>query len=237
MAISEFPSNESQSDVFFKFHDGKFVVWTTGHTSSSKLTLPTWSACMRSAPRSHRRCAAGGVPAAPEPAQIDAELRCGRSGVASYPGAPGLGLVSPRSSTSGPTAARGRAAAAPGRYSEAYIEHARRWTRTSRRDPGLRRGALRRPTSGLTAVAVDALSPGDHARVHRRADRWAVSSILWRLRRVTAPIAVTSACSDQGATDIATSPSAAACRPRSLQVNLRSPGFPRCVSLPFHRHR
>src|SRR6266478_4753747 len=68
-------------NVFFKFHDGKFVVWNYRAHEQFELTLPYLQ-------RLHAIGTAESqeLPAAPEPAQIDAELRAADLVSSSYPG-------------------------------------------------------------------------------------------------------------------------------------------------------
>jgi SagB-type dehydrogenase family enzyme len=77
-------------DIFFKFHDGKFVVWNYRAHEQFELTLPylqrlytigtaeSQAAALSTAPPA-------APPAAPEPAQIDAELRAADLVSSSYP--------------------------------------------------------------------------------------------------------------------------------------------------------
>src|SRR5262249_39834606 len=79
-------------DVFFKFHDGKFVVWNYRAHEQFELTLPYLQrlyaiATEESQPAALSTGSLVAPPAAPEPAQIDAELRAADLVSASYPGA------------------------------------------------------------------------------------------------------------------------------------------------------
>lgn len=83
-------------DVFFKFHDGKFVVWNYRAHEQFELTLPylerLYAIGTAESPPAALSAAAPGAasvasPAAPEPAQIDAELRAADLVSTSYLGA------------------------------------------------------------------------------------------------------------------------------------------------------
>lgn len=76
-------------DVFFKFHDGKFVVWNYRAHEQFELTLPylqrLYAIGTAESPPGEQSSEAA---VAPEPAQIDAELRAADLVSASYPSAP-----------------------------------------------------------------------------------------------------------------------------------------------------
>jgi SagB-type dehydrogenase family enzyme len=79
-------------DVFFKFHDGKFVVWNYRAHEQFELTLPYLQRLFaigtaESQPAALSTAAPAAPPAAPDPAQIDAELQAADLVSTSYPGA------------------------------------------------------------------------------------------------------------------------------------------------------
>jgi SagB-type dehydrogenase family enzyme len=79
-------------DVFFKFHDGKFVVWNYRAHEQFELTLPylqrLYAIGTAQSPSGSSATPAVPAPAVPAPAQIDAELREAGLVSASYPGTP-----------------------------------------------------------------------------------------------------------------------------------------------------
>lgn len=76
-------------DVFFKFHDGKFVVWNYRAHEQFELTLPYLERLYALGTAESQPAAADVAPEpAPEPAQIDAELQAVDLVSASYPSAP-----------------------------------------------------------------------------------------------------------------------------------------------------
>lgn len=75
-------------DLFFKFHDGKFVVWNYRAHEQFELTLPYLQRLYAiGTAESPTAAPAVALSAAPEPAQIDAELQAADLVSASYPGA------------------------------------------------------------------------------------------------------------------------------------------------------
>src|SRR6476620_2558976 len=75
-------------DVFFKFHEGKFVVWNYRAHEQFELTLPYLQRLYEIGTAESQPSAPSLAPsAAPEPPQIDAELRAADLVSTSYPGA------------------------------------------------------------------------------------------------------------------------------------------------------
>src|SRR3954465_89945 len=84
MAISDLFRMKVNPDVFFKFHDGKFVVWNYRAHEQFELTLP-YLQRLYAIGTAQSQSPAQPPPA---PAQIDAELQDAGLVSASYPTAP-----------------------------------------------------------------------------------------------------------------------------------------------------
>jgi SagB-type dehydrogenase family enzyme len=85
MAISELFRMKVNPDVFFKFHDGKFVVWNYRAHEQFELTLP-YLLRLYAIGTAESPPASSAPP--PAPAQIDDELRAAGLVSASYPSTP-----------------------------------------------------------------------------------------------------------------------------------------------------